>query len=371
MIIETNDLSSYNGKFTMVDGCFDPVHSGHLLYFEEAAKLGYPVLCNVACDDYVKIEKSRATLLPESQRARLLDSIEVISAVHINYTTTADVLDKLKPAKYVKGSDWKIKGLPEDQKNYCTMNGIAIVYLDTVIDSSSGIVDKFSRSVCRDYVSGCVKDYEEFVLSQKPFEAVYYDEKYFEGDWRKKEESYSIEKRRQIEAKNPINIKNVFGSKTVLDVGCGPGALMLFLHELGMDVYGIDFSQSAKDIAPEQVKDRIRVNDVCQFYDFKKQFDLVVCREVIEHLTVLQVRKLVRVLAEYTCKYLYITTRFHPNPSTLFDVTTEPGVDLSHITCMNKDFLRTLFVLEGLKSRPDLEQKMDWKNVGRVMVFEK
>lgn len=371
MILTTEQLASHPKKFAMVDGCFDPLHVGHLKYFEEAAKMGLPLLCNVRGDGYINETKKRPTILPEEQRAQLLDSLKTIGAVHINRTSTAEVLNKLKPAKYIKGADWKGRGLPKEEQEVCLKHGIEIVYLDTVLDSSTNLAANFAKSACRSYVSGRVAEYEEFVLSQKPFEAEYYDKTYFEGEWRKGEESYSLEKRRAIEARNPHNIKETFNPEYVLDVGCGPGALMLFMHEIGLKTYGIDFSQGAKDIAPDAIRNNIHVGDVNEFHDFGVKFDLVVCREMIEHLTVLQVRKVVTTLARYTEKYLYVTTRFHPDPPTLLDVATEPHVDPSHITCMNKEFLRILFILEGLKSRPDLERKMDWKNFGRVMVFEK
>jgi hypothetical protein len=38
---------------------------------------------------------------------------------------------------------------------------------------------------------------------------------------------------------------------------------------------------------------------------------------------------------------------------------------------LNQDFLRTLFVLEGFKRRKDLEVRMDWKGLGRVLVYER
>ena len=68
---------------------------------------------------------------------------------------------------------------------------------------------------------------------------------------------------------------------------------------------------------------------------------------------------------------LYLTTRFHPAPKGLLDVTNDFANDPTHITAMNKDFLRVLFLIEGLRSRPDLEERMDWKKFGRVMVFQK
>jgi glycerol-3-phosphate cytidylyltransferase-like family protein/SAM-dependent methyltransferase len=372
MILGPEELAGHAGKVAMVDGGFDPLHAGHLAYFQEAAKLGLPLLCNVRGDDYITGDKSRPSLLPEIQRASLIDALKPISYVHLCKTSTADVLRKLKPAMYVKGSDWKSRGLPPEQVKICAENGVKIVYLDTVIDSSTSIVKNFLKGAERmggDHVT--IAKFEEFLFSQKEVSPDSYDHQYFQGDWRAGQNSYSIEKRREIEAKNPQNIKDVFNPKSVLDVGCGPGALMLFMHELGLSVWGVDISEDAKKAAHPDVRDRIAIAPVTEFHDFGRAFDLVVCREVLEHLTVLQVQQAVRVLARYTSKFLYITTRFHPEPKGLLDVTNDFANDPTHITAMNKDFLRVMFLLEGLRSRPDLEAKMDWKNFGRVLVFEK
>jgi hypothetical protein len=100
-------------------------------------------------------------------------------------------------------------------------------------------------------------------------------------------------------------------------------------------------------------------------------YDLVICREVLEHLTVLQVKQAVANMVRLTSKFIYVTTRFHPSPASLLDFTTQFDVDPSHITLLNKDMLRLMFVLEGCRSRPDLEAKMDWGHKGRVLVLEK
>jgi hypothetical protein len=72
-----------------------------------------------------------------------------------------------------------------------------------------------------------------------------------------------------------------------------------------------------------------------------------------------------------TNRFIYVTTRFHPNPATLLDFNQKDDLDPSHITLLNKDMLRLMFVLEGCRSRPDLEERMDWGNKGRVLVLEK
>ena len=43
----------------------------------------------------------------------------------------------------------------------------------------------------------------------------------------------------------------------------------------------------------------------------------------------------------------------------------------THITLMTKPFLRMLFVLEGLRRRADLEERMDWAKKDRVLVYER
>ncbi|WP_210412076.1 methyltransferase domain-containing protein [Thermosulfuriphilus ammonigenes] len=367
MIVNYDDLVKYQRKCVMVDGCFDPLHIGHLKYFDVASTLGFPLFCNVQSDDYISNNKKRPNLLPELQRINLIDSLKTISYVHLCKTSTSDVLSKLQPLKYVKGMDWKKKGLPNDEQEVCKKYGIEILFLDTNVDSSTNIVRDFIRN--KDCNS--LKEFEGILFSQKEIEPHYYDEHYFRGDWRNGQNDYSLETRRIIEAKNPVNIKEVFRPKRVLDVGCGPGALMYFLYELGIETYGIDFSQAAKDLAPKEVRSNIVVAPVTEYYNFGIDFDLVICRELLEHLTILQIRQAVKVLADYTSKYLYVTTRFHPSPVSLLDVTDDRVTDPTHITLLNKDFLKLLFMLEGLRPRPDLEEKMDWKKLGRVLVFER
>ncbi|MBM3778564.1 MAG: class I SAM-dependent methyltransferase [Acidimicrobiia bacterium] len=217
-----------------------------------------------------------------------------------------------------------------------------------------------------------ITEFEQAVLAQKPVESEHYDPEYFTGDWRAEGNNYSLEKRREIEAKNPSLIKEVFQPRRVLDLGCGPGALMHLLWELGVDVEGVDFAESSRALATPEVRDRITVGDVGDpAIKPAGAYDLVVCREVLEHLTVFQVKRAVVNMVRLTSRFIYVTTRFHPSPASLLDFTTQFDVDPSHITLLNKDMLRLMFVLEGCRSRPDLEARMDWGHKGRVLVLEK
>jgi cytidyltransferase-like protein len=367
MIISFEDLKHYRHVVGMVDGGFDPLHRGHIENFRAAAQLGVPLLCNVASDNYVSLK--HPPLLPEEQRAAIVDAIKYIAYTHINRFTTEVILRELQPRYYIKGKDWEGR-LPEEQVRICAELGIEIVYLDTVLDSSTRILERYFAHRAPDFEAQ-VQAYEDLVFSQQAIRPEHYDDEYFVGDWRDGRNKYSIETRREIEGRNPALIQDVFQPRRVLDVGCGPGALMFFLHELGIDVHGIDFSEHSKVLAPPEVRDQIIISSVDRQCVADNAYDLVICREVFEHLTVLQVRETVRNICKASSRYVYATTRFHPEPVSLLDVTTQDELDPSHITLMTKEMLRVLFVLEGFKRRPDLEDRIDWLHKGRVLVYEK
>jgi cytidyltransferase-like protein len=142
MIVSTAELARYRGTVAMVDGGFDPLHGGHIAYLREAARLGAPVLCNLSPDDYVS--RKHPPLLPQRERAELLDAIRYVDYVHCSQSTTAAVLAELAPRYYVKGLDWQGR-LPEEESKLCAELGVEVVYLDTVLGSSSQILERYAQ----------------------------------------------------------------------------------------------------------------------------------------------------------------------------------------------------------------------------------
>lgn len=142
MLVDEGAVQRLPARFAMVDGCFDPLHRGHIAYFREAAALGLPVLCNLAADEYLRTHKHREPLLAEHDRATVIDSVRFIDYVWIARHGTAASLLHLRPAYYVKGADWR-SGLPENQDVLCRELGIEIVFVDCVLNSSSRILQEF------------------------------------------------------------------------------------------------------------------------------------------------------------------------------------------------------------------------------------
>ena len=143
MIVDFDQLKEYRGRVAMVDGAFDPLHRGHIEYFRAAAaQLDVPLLCNIASDRYVRTK--HPPLLPEDQRAAVVDAIRYIAFTHVNRYDTETILRELRPKYYVKGKDWEGR-LPPDQVAICSEHGIEVVYLNTVLDSSSRLLKQFSE----------------------------------------------------------------------------------------------------------------------------------------------------------------------------------------------------------------------------------
>jgi cytidyltransferase-like protein len=142
VIVPTDRLGELAGTVTMVSGGFDPLHPGHLAYFRAAAALGAPLLVNVSGDDWVA--RKHVPLLTQGERIQLIDALEMVDYVHAEQGSTAGVLAALRPRYFAKGADWEGR-LPDDEIEVCEDNDIEVVFLDTVVDSSTDVLRRFGE----------------------------------------------------------------------------------------------------------------------------------------------------------------------------------------------------------------------------------
>jgi cytidyltransferase-like protein len=142
VIVPTTELGGLAGTVTMVSGGFDPLHPGHLAYFRGAADLGAPLLVNVSHDEWVG--RKHVPLLTQGERIQLIDALEVVDYVHAEQGPTSEVLALLRPRYFAKGADWEGR-LPDDELEACREHGVEIVFLDTVVDSSTDVLRRFKE----------------------------------------------------------------------------------------------------------------------------------------------------------------------------------------------------------------------------------
>ncbi len=107
-------------------------------------------------------------------------------------------------------------------------------------------------------------------------------------DWWNKAGYYKL-----LHRLNPIRLKYIqskynLSEKRVLDIGCGGGLLSEELCKNGAIVTGIDSSSKsikiAKQHAKEQGLDITYINESIFKSSFVKEFDCIVCFEMIEHI---------------------------------------------------------------------------------------
>ena len=122
MIINIKDIEKFCGilrrsgkKIALTNGSFDLVHSGHVNYLNEAKKTADCLIVGINSDKSVKQYKSdKRPIVPQEQRALLIDNFKAVDYVVIFEETTADnLIEKVKPDIYVKGGDYTEDTLPE------------------------------------------------------------------------------------------------------------------------------------------------------------------------------------------------------------------------------------------------------------------
>jgi len=88
--------------------------------------------------------------------------------------------------------------------------------------------------------------------------------------------------------------------KTILDVGCGTGRHIVYLAQEGFDVYGLDESKTAIQIAKkwlntEKLKAKFSIGNQYEKFPFAKQFfDAVISTQALHHGTTKEVKKVIR-----------------------------------------------------------------------------
>jgi cytidyltransferase-like protein len=140
VIVPTDQLGTLAGSVTMVSGGFDPLHPGHIAYFRAAAGLGPPLLVNVSHDEWVG--RKHPPLLTQAERIQVIDALGMVAYVHAETGPTYEVLEALRPRYFAKGADWEGR-LPDEERDVCDRHEVEIVYLDTVVDSSTDVLRRF------------------------------------------------------------------------------------------------------------------------------------------------------------------------------------------------------------------------------------
>lgn len=107
-------------------------------------------------------------------------------------------------------------------------------------------------------------------------------------------------------------------ARRILDAGCGNGRHVIFFAEQGFDVYSIDISKEAIEIAKawlalakKGLKADLRVGDIEKLPFDDEYFDVVISAEVLDHIPFSKAKKAMEEIRRVLMPngYIYITLR--------------------------------------------------------------
>ena len=126
-------------KLVATNGCFDLLHAGHVSYLEAARKEGDALLVGVNGDQSVtELKGPGRPLNGETDRAAVLAALESVDAVCIFAEPTAlRFLTAAQPDVYVKGGDYTLATLNQDERVLIEQGGGRIVILPFVQGKST------------------------------------------------------------------------------------------------------------------------------------------------------------------------------------------------------------------------------------------
>lgn len=93
-------------KIVFTNGCFDLLHIGHTRYLEAARLLGDTLIVGLNSDRSFKKVKGRDPIIPEDERAEVLDALWAVDQVILfDEATPLKLIKEIRPDLLVKGGD--------------------------------------------------------------------------------------------------------------------------------------------------------------------------------------------------------------------------------------------------------------------------
>jgi D-glycero-beta-D-manno-heptose 1-phosphate adenylyltransferase len=136
------------GRLVVTNGCFDILHLGHVTYLEAARNQGDALL--VGCNGDAGVRELKGPARPvnsETDRAGVLAALESVQAVSIFSESRAiRFLALAQPDIYVKGGDYTLETLNQDERRVVEQCGGQFVFIPFVPGkSTTGLLEKISK----------------------------------------------------------------------------------------------------------------------------------------------------------------------------------------------------------------------------------
>lgn len=131
-------------KKVMVSGCYDLLHSGHVMFFETAAKYGELYVC-LGSDKNIELLKNNKTQFNENERLYMVQSIKFVHqamiASGLGYLDYEAEMMEIRPDIFIVNED----GDQPKKRSLCEKYGVE--YLVLTRDPKKGLPVRSSSGV--------------------------------------------------------------------------------------------------------------------------------------------------------------------------------------------------------------------------------
>ena len=141
-------LRASGKKLAVTNGCFDILHLGHVTYLENARNFGDALLIGVNSDAAVRgLKGPTRPVNSETDRASVLAALQSVDGVCIFADTTATkFLAAAQPDLYIKGGDYTLETLNQDERRAVESAGGQIILVPFVPGkSTTALLEKITR----------------------------------------------------------------------------------------------------------------------------------------------------------------------------------------------------------------------------------
>jgi len=143
-----NALRVQGRRLVVTNGCFDILHAGHVTYLDAARQQGDTLLLGLNGDASVRqLKGEKRPFNSEADRALVVAALQAVDAVCIFPELRATrFLALAQPDIYVKGGDFTVEELPQEEREVVASLGGKIVTVGFVPGkSTTALADKISR----------------------------------------------------------------------------------------------------------------------------------------------------------------------------------------------------------------------------------
>jgi cytidyltransferase-like protein len=137
---------SINEQIVCVSGYFNPLHAGHIEYFEKSKALGTKLIVIVNNDKQSMLKKG-SSFMNENERLKIIRSLRIVDMAVLaidDDRTVCKTLESVRPHIFTNGGDQSNEIIPE--KQICEKLNIKLVDgMGDKIQSSSWLLKDISK----------------------------------------------------------------------------------------------------------------------------------------------------------------------------------------------------------------------------------